>query len=137
MVGQKHEIVRYAKHHLVDDYLRLGWVPSGIDGGLIGTPHGAYAILIQFICCCGRNPVSPADLIEIRRTTHGNFTDTATYIQSTKELWRSLPGWAKLSDRQKEAMDCIAIKAGRILAGDAGVSDHWDDIAGYAQLGKG
>jgi hypothetical protein len=30
----------------------------------------------------------------------------------------------------------IAVKISRILTGDAGEPDHWDDIQGYAHLGK-
>jgi hypothetical protein len=34
----------------------------------------------------------------------------------------------------REALDMIAHKIGRILAGNPMYKDHWDDIAGYATL---
>ena len=42
--------------------------------------------------------------------------------------------WAKLEQTQRESLDMIAHKIGRILAGDPDFRDHWDDIAGYAKL---
>jgi hypothetical protein len=36
--------------------------------------------------------------------------------------------------RQREALDYIAGKLARILSGQPGYADHWDDIAGYAKL---
>jgi hypothetical protein len=44
------------------------------------------------------------------------------------------PGWSRLDHSQAEALDMIAHKIGRILAGDPNHADHWDDIAGYARL---
>lgn len=39
-----------------------------------------------------------------------------------------------LAPDQAEALDMIAHKIGRILAGDPNYADSWHDIAGYAQL---
>jgi hypothetical protein len=39
-----------------------------------------------------------------------------------------------LSDQQIEALEMIAHKIGRIIAGDPDFDDHWDDIAGYAKI---
>ena len=47
---------------------------------------------------------------------------------------QSYDGWAKLTDPQKEALEMIAHKIGRILAGRPAFRDQWDDIAGYAKL---
>lgn len=35
-----------------------------------------------------------------------------------------------------EALEMICTKIARILAGNARESDHWSDIAGYAELGR-
>jgi hypothetical protein len=43
-------------------------------------------------------------------------------------------GFERLMDDQRETLDMIAHKIGRILAGDPNVEDHWKDIAGYATL---
>ena len=79
--------------------------------------------------------MQPDDLIAERRKTHGNFDRAAGYAQSMK-FFISTYG-DHLSYAQKEALDMIATKMARILAGDASHADHWDDIAGYAMLGKG
>lgn len=42
--------------------------------------------------------------------------------------------WSRLSHAQREALEMIAHKIGRILNGDANYADSWHDIAGYAQL---
>ena len=42
--------------------------------------------------------------------------------------------WKSLSEVQKEALEMIQHKIGRILAGNPDHKDHWDDIAGYAKL---
>jgi len=38
---------------------------------------------------------------------------------------------------QGEAIHMICVKLARIVCGDPNHADHWDDIAGYARLGKG
>ena len=42
--------------------------------------------------------------------------------------------WLNLADDQREALEMIAHKIGRILNGDPDYDDSWVDIAGYAQL---
>jgi Domain of unknown function (DUF6378) len=69
-----------------------------------------------------------------RRQTHGSFDQNAGLSQGLKALMRSSPGWPTMSDVQREALDCIALKLSRILSGQADYRDHWDDIAGYARL---
>jgi hypothetical protein len=39
-----------------------------------------------------------------------------------------------MDDDQREALDMIAHKIGRILNGDPNYADSWVDIAGYAKL---
>lgn len=46
------EYVRYVLFEEADDHYRLGWMPSRFDGGLIGTPHGYYSILMVWRCEC-------------------------------------------------------------------------------------
>lgn len=73
-------------------------------------------------------------LIEQRRKTHGDFADTARVAQEVKTIWRGHPGWARLSDTQREALDMDATKSARILCGDPNFPDHWRDKGGYAAL---
>jgi hypothetical protein len=73
-------------------------------------------------------------LLEERGRTHGEFDENALVIQELKRAMRHQPGWARLDYCQAEALDAIAMKIGRILAGDPNHADHWADCAGYAML---
>ena len=44
------------------------------------------------------------------------------------------PGWRKLADDQREALEMTAHKIGRILNGDPNYIDSWHDISGYVRL---
>ena len=78
------------------------------------------------------------DVLAARGKTHGDYGDHARITQALKMQMRtSMPdgeGWHKLTVAQRETLDMIAHKIGRILAGDPDFRDHWVDIAGYAQL---
>ena len=74
------------------------------------------------------------ELLEEREKTHGDFTIHAIITQSIKRCYGAIGGYEFLTSPQKEALDMIAHKIGRIIAGDSNVKDHWDDIAGYAKL---
>ncbi|PPQ35418.1 hypothetical protein [Rhodoblastus acidophilus] len=78
-------------------------------------------------------------LIAEREKTHGSFAVQARVAQLIKAAIREgLEGReVELPAAQQEALDLIATKMGRIVAGDAGFKDHWDDIQGYARLGRG
>ena len=44
------------------------------------------------------------------------------------------PKWAGLRDDQKEALEMVVHKIGRILNGDPDYQDSWTDIIGYTRL---
>lgn len=75
-----------------------------------------------------------------RGKTHGDFVDHARITQrlklaiTTEYEHRRDRGQLPLSDTQREAIDMIVHKIGRIIAGDPSFADHWDDIAGYAHI---
>src|ERR1700688_1023243 len=73
-------------------------------------------------------------LLNTRENSHGDYTGTAELSQRMKAWIRDQPGWVKLRVVQQESLDLIAMKIARILSGDPEEVDHWDDIAGYAQL---
>lgn len=74
-------------------------------------------------------------LIEERQSQHGDFRDTATHAQLLKYALRYDPKqWDRLAPWQREALETMATKIGRILSGDNNFDDHWRDIAGYATL---
>lgn len=73
-------------------------------------------------------------LITERGTRYGKFKDGAAIMQELKFVMREVDGWHHLSPSQKEALDMIQHKIGRILNGDPTYDDSWKDIAGYATL---
>jgi hypothetical protein len=73
-------------------------------------------------------------LITERGTRYGKSKDGADIMQSLKDTMRDVDGWNNLTASQKEALDMIQHKIGRILNGDPTYDDSWKDIAGYATL---
>ncbi len=73
-------------------------------------------------------------LLADRQTTHGSFEDNARISQGLKEWMRGSPGWSKLTDVEREAMDMIALKFSRVLSGRSLEKQHWEDVVGYGQL---
>jgi hypothetical protein len=78
----------------------------------------------------------PTDtLLNERGNQHGKFTNHAHITQKLKEvMWDACEFNDKLTPVQRESLEMIAHKIGRILAGNPNHKDHWDDIAGYAIL---
>ncbi len=74
------------------------------------------------------------EILNEREKTHGKFEDHAAITYAIKYTMRNAVNWPYLRATQKEALDMIAHKIGRILAGNQDIKDHWDDIAGYATL---
>lgn len=96
------------------------------------------------------DPVSPeptlagldATLAE-RGSRYGAFNTHAEITQALKFVMYGnlcnndkliVTNWGNLRPSQKEALEMIAHKIGRILNGDPNYADSWVDIAGYAQL---
>lgn len=78
---------------------------------------------------------SPTEaLISERGSRYGKFKDGADIMQSLKDTMRDVDGWNNLTASQKESLDMIQHKIGRILNGDPTYDDSWKDIAGYATL---
>lgn len=73
-------------------------------------------------------------LITERGSRYGKFKDGAEIMQPLKDTMRDVDGWNNLTASQKEALDMIQHKIGRILNGDPTYDDSWKDIAGYATL---
>jgi len=69
-----------------------------------------------------------------RGSRYGAFETHARITQDLKVVMGDTPNWAFLADDQKEALEMIAHKIGRILNGDPNYDDSWIDIAGYAKL---
>ncbi len=78
-------------------------------------------------------------ILKERGNRYGPFDGHAAITQALKEVMNnSIPrvktNWNRLSPEQKEALEMIAHKIGRILNGDPNYDDNWIDIAGYATL---
>jgi hypothetical protein len=68
-----------------------------------------------------------------RGTRYGVFF---THAKITQDIKRAMNqgNWNKLSDDQKECLEMVAHKIGRILNGDFNYHDSWHDVAGFAKL---
>lgn len=78
-------------------------------------------------------PSIDATLAE-RGARYGSFTEHARITQAMKAAMVDSPNWKALAPDQKEALEMIAHKAGRILNGDPDYHDSWHDIVGYTKL---
>lgn len=77
--------------------------------------------------------MSISETINKRTNTHGAFEANAANSQTIQAAMRATKNWHDLDNDQREALQMIAHKIGRILAGDQNFHDHWHDIAGYAE----
>lgn len=73
-------------------------------------------------------------IITERGSRYGKFKDGAEIMQELKTVMREVDGWNNLTPSQRESLDMIQHKIGRILNGDPTYDDSWKDIAGYATL---
>jgi hypothetical protein len=72
--------------------------------------------------------------IAIREQSHGDFEVNTALMQQLKLQCRATYSWSQLPPYQREAIEMICHKLGRILCGNSNFTDHWHDIAGYATL---
>jgi hypothetical protein len=74
------------------------------------------------------------DTLNARDIRYGAFYDNAHIAQNIKFVLRMSPNWSKLEPDQKEALEQICSKVGRMMTGDFNYVDSWHDIGGYAKL---
>ena len=79
-------------------------------------------------------PPPVTGLLKERGLTHGDYTDHAEITQGLKYVMAGARNWDRLTAVQRETLEMVAHKIGRILAGDPTFKDHWDDIEGYVRL---
>lgn len=82
---------------------------------------------------CGKS-IGIDATVEERGNRYGAFKDGADIMQSLKDVMRSTRNWSNLTPSQREALEMIQHKVGRILNGDPNYTDSWHDIKGYAHL---
>lgn len=75
-----------------------------------------------------------AATLEQRGSRYGSFDGHARITQNLKRAMADSPNWNGLADDQRETLEMVAHKIGRILNGDPDYDDSWVDIAGYAKL---
>ena len=73
-------------------------------------------------------------ILSNRGKEYGPFVGHADITQQLKQVMGDTPRWSELYSDQKEALEMIAHKIGRILNGNPNNVDSWADIAGYAKL---
>jgi hypothetical protein len=104
--------------------------PKGVKPAPTPAPTGPIWI--------GVDPAHGADalgyILAQRGSRYGKFKDQAKITQTLKDVMRACPKWSALTPSQKEALDMMAHKVGRILNGDPNYDDSWIDAAGYAKL---
>jgi hypothetical protein len=71
-----------------------------------------------------------------RGSRYGKFSTHSEITQRLKLAMVNFDAakWDELAPDQREALEMIAHKIGRILNGDPDYADSWVDIAGYAKL---
>lgn len=72
-----------------------------------------------------------------RAATHGDFVNVSNVHQRILVALDHGPGRMAMTPAQRTALEMIAMKMARIVCGDPYFADHWDDIAGYSELGRG
>jgi hypothetical protein len=80
------------------------------------------------------NEIDIASTLEQRGERYGKFTEHSIITQNIKRAMLGGRNWGVLKDYQREALEMIAHKIGRILNGDPNYHDSWHDIVGYAKL---
>ena len=98
----------------------------------------AHGVPMKYVCgACANEETIMTNIDQTlaeRGNRYGSFAEHARITQAIKAAMADSPNWAKLADDQKEALEMIAHKAGRILNGDPDYHDSWHDIVGYTKL---
>ena len=82
-----------------------------------------------------RKPESGIEnVISDRGANYGRFEDGAEIMQQLKLIAHTSQGWERMKPIQREGMDMILHKIGRILNGDPSYVDSWSDIESYSKL---
>lgn len=74
------------------------------------------------------------EILQERGKTYGKFVDHARLTQDLKEAMYKHPNYARLEPYQKESLEMVQHKIGRIINGDPMYLDSWADGAGYFEL---
>lgn len=79
-------------------------------------------------------------ILDERGKRYGSFKYNARISSKLYTIiyaeYQAQPVSSELQPHHLEALKMICHKIARIVTGDPNYADNWDDIAGYAQLGK-
>ncbi|MGL4893730.1 MAG: hypothetical protein ACRC47_02605 [Shewanella sp.] len=111
---------------------------TGVEHADIDNANIYYPIGRSFWQVIEARPVITTDeiydTVTQRGERYGLFSDGAVIMQDLKGVMRATPGWERLTPSQREALEMIQHKIGRVLNGDPTYDDNWRDIAGCAKL---
>jgi hypothetical protein len=82
-------------------------------------------------------PAEPGEVEKVLRERgerYGPFENHAKITQMIKDVMRNEEGWSRLTYPQREALEMVAHKIGRMLNGDPTYEDNVVDILGYSDL---
>ena len=99
-------------------------VAASHEAAPFGKPEKVHAAAVSDVA---------ATLAE-RGKRYGDFAGHAEVTQELKDCANTFAGWKRLNRSQRESLEMIFHKIGRILNGDPNYADSWHDIAGYAKL---
>ncbi|OED35018.1 hypothetical protein AB832_06575 [Flavobacteriaceae bacterium (ex Bugula neritina AB1)] len=74
-----------------------------------------------------------SNVLNERRSTHGNFKDNARLTIELQEIIRSHENYKNMSYSHKLSLNMILHKVSRIVCGDHNFLEHIVDIIGYAK----
>jgi hypothetical protein len=74
------------------------------------------------------------EILAERGNKYGEYAENARVMQRIKDALRSGRSWDKAPDTVKEALECVALKLGRIVNGDPLYDDNYRDAIGYLTL---
>lgn len=107
------------------------------DNPTLGHSSEKYWVRNHFVPFVPKTDITTNDVddtVTQRGERYGLFADGAVIMQDLKAVMRATPGWERLTPSQREALEMIQHKIGRVLNGDPTYDDSWRDIAGYATL---
>lgn len=117
------------------DVRRGGFIPNATSVGDLSPEPSIMGVPLRKIDGTETVTYPGIDaLITERGSRYGKFKDGAEIMQELKDVMREVDGWHNLTPSQREALDMIQHKIGRIMNGDPTYDDSWKDIAGYAAL---
>jgi transposase len=111
-----------------ENLAKQGWLPPGV----LPVPKVSRPIINPEITM----ETDVDQVLDSRAKDYGKFIEGAEIMQMLKRLVHNYieDRGTPLAFDQREAIDMIIHKLGRIINGNPDKVDHWVDIAGYATL---